>query len=89
MAKQWTYHKWHKYESEEHGIISFITQLYQIGVYGIINNNSSLQGNFKPQQIIKMEKRLNKDLKKGVITNLTFGKPITVIEEDGLYKQIT
>lgn len=87
--KKWKYHTSHSFK---HGNTeySFITQLYQIGVYGIMNGRSDMQGNFTPNQIVSMEKRLRKDEEKGVISDLKFGNPITVTaqEDSGLYIEI-
>ncbi len=62
-----------------------ITQLYQIGVYAIVNNNPKYQFSFNPKDIVKLEKRLQKDYDNGKIKDLIFGVPITVTTEDGLY----
>lgn len=82
-----TYHTNHSFEKEgkKH---SFVTQLYKIGVYGILNNDSSMQANFKPTEIFYMEKQLIKDEKDGKIKNLQFGRSITVDNSSGFWEEI-
>ena len=47
--KKWNYHKSHSFVfGKEKTKISFLTQLYRIGVYGIMNNDAASQGNFTP-----------------------------------------
>jgi hypothetical protein len=90
MAKQksFKYHTSHSFVDDKGNTISFATQLYQIGVYGIINNNPTMQGTFKPKDIVKIEKQLNKQKENGQITELTFGREIEVAEVDGFWKVI-
>jgi hypothetical protein len=90
MAKQKTitYHKSHSFVDNNGNTISFATQLYQIGVYVIINNNPTMQGNFNPKQIVKIEKELNRQKENGEITELNFGTPITVAEVDGFWEEV-
>jgi hypothetical protein len=95
MSKPITYHKTHSYkfideESNQEMTINFITQLYQIGVYFIINNDPLQQGGIKPNEFKRIEKSLKKQEENGEITDLVFGSPITVIEDDdGLWKEVT
>ena len=65
-----TYHGHHSYVTDEGQKISFSSQLYQIGVYGIINNDPAQQGNFTPMQLKAAEKKLAKALDKGDIESL-------------------
>lgn len=90
MAKQKTisYHVSHSFVDNKGNTISFATQLYSIGVYGIVNNNSAMQGNFTPQQIVKVEKHLNKQKENGEITDLKFGRQIEVAKVDGLWQEV-
>lgn len=84
-----TYHRSHSFivvETEER--ISMITQLYNIGVYAIINNDPSLQFNLQPGNIVKIEKDLNKQLKAGIIKDLKFGVEITVTDETGFWEEV-
>ena len=67
---------------------SLITQLYEIGVYGIWNNNSRLQGGYEPNQLQSLKKKLIKAQKDGKITNLEFGRDITIEVIDGFNKEI-
>lgn len=61
---------------------SFMTQLYQIGVYFIMNNDPSAQAGLSPSQMQKMCKQLKKELDNGIITDLVFGREITVSENE-------
>jgi hypothetical protein len=82
-----TYHKSHSFVDNEGNKHTFITQLYQVGVYGILDGDPSMQGNFTPQQIKKMEKDLEKAQKEGKIKSFELGVPITV-ETSGLLKEV-
>ena len=87
--KTFTYHKSHSFVDVGTGQkITFATQLYQIGVYGIMNNNSSMQGNYEPKDIVKAEKNFVKLQEQGIIKDLVFGTPITVAQIDGLWKEV-
>jgi len=87
-TKKWTYHITHSYEDVESGLkVSSLTQLYQTGVYMIVNNDAAAQFNFKPSQMVNLERKLIKAQDSEFIKNLIFGRKITVIEnEDGLYE---
>lgn len=87
MAK-WTYHTSHSYTTNKGEKVSFVTQLYQVGVYVIVNNDPSMQGNFSPSDIVKVEKKLLIRQKKGEITDLVFGREITVTNDSGPYKEV-
>lgn len=65
------------------------TQFYEVGIYGIWNNDSSLQQAYTPQNLVTIKKRLIKAQEKGKITDLEFGRDITLSDESGLWKQIT
>ena len=55
--KKYKYHTSLSFVDVESGeTFSFLTQLYQIGVYLIINNNPALQYNLAPSSIMKQEK---------------------------------
>lgn len=86
--KKWKYHVSHSYKikgKETKGI----TQLYQIGVYLIVNNNPQRQFNFTPNQMVTTERRLKKAFKEGEITDLEFGREITVIKnESGFFEEL-
>lgn len=90
MAKKWTYHVSHEYiEASTGKKFSFISQMYLIGIYGIINNDPAMQGTFTPQKIRRMEKMLKKTEKDGDISDLTFGKEITVtLNNEGYYEEV-
>lgn len=87
--KQWTYHVTHSFKDSEGKQITGATQLYKTGVYLIVDNNSSLQFNVTPNDLEKQEKAWKKSLAKGFITDLEYGREITVIEdENGFFKEI-
>lgn len=66
---------------------SAATQLYQIGVYIIENNDSARQGSLTPAQAVKYMKQFKPDnLVDGVTAE--FGREITVQEVDGFWKEI-
>lgn len=88
MSKKITYHKSHKwvdYRDVEH---TFVTQLYQIGVYCILDGNPALQGNFTPSQIVRIEAKLQKKLDNKKIKSFELGIPITVHIKNGLWEEV-
>ena len=87
MAKV-TYHKSHKVVTNEGAEHTFVTQLYQTGVYGILNNDPSMQGNYTPAQIRKMEKSIQKDVDEGKLKSVELGVPITVTEKSGFWEEV-
>lgn len=91
MAKknQWTYHTSHSFTDEQGQKMSAQTQLYQVGVYMIVNGDPALQFNIEPKAIVKMEKSLTKDAAAGKITDLTWGPEITVSDETGFFEEVT
>lgn len=82
-----TYHKSHTFV-ENSTKIECITQLYGIGVYLIVNNNPAEQYTMQPKDIVRLEEHLKEAEKKGNITNLEFGMPITVTKESGLWEEV-
>lgn len=87
--KIYKYHTSHSYKDVATGLTSQLTtQLYQIGVYGIINNNPSLQFSTSPSKLMSTETKLKKAESKGEITDLKFGRLIEVQEVDGLWKEV-
>ena len=85
---KYTYHKAHKYTTLDNEEVRFISQLYEIGIYAIINDDSSLQFGLGIKDVVRMEKKLNKSFKEGKIKDLEFYSPITVTDKDGLLKEI-
>ena len=64
----------------------FATQLYQLGIYGIWNGNSGMQGNYSPNQMQKLFKKIKKDFADGKITDLLLGRDISITtDEKGFY----
>lgn len=87
--KKIKYHRSHVYVDNKGEKVTFITQLYQVGVYAIINNDPALQFNFNPSDIVNIEKKLKKALKNKEIKSLKFGFPITVTtDESGFWKEV-
>ena len=83
-----TYHKSHKFvdlDGKEH---NFITQLYQIGVYGILDNNPAAQGGFSPRGVKRMARDLKKALKDKLIKSYELGMSITVTDETGFWEDV-
>jgi len=83
--KTWTYHTSHSFMHLQDGITyHFTTQLYFVGVYGILTGNPGQydQGSYEPKDLVSLERKLIKMQKKGEITNLTFGREITVKETE-------
>jgi hypothetical protein len=91
-AKKWKYHTSLSFvvPTKEHGDVkqSLVTQLYQVGVYGIWNNNSSEQGSYTPAQLQLMVKKLKKAEESGEIKELVLGREITVTDETGLFTEV-
>lgn len=86
--KKYTYHKSHSYKTKEGVEVNFLTQLYSIGIYAIVNNDAQMQLNLTPSQLVNIEKKLKKQEEKGNITNLKFGTSITVINNNDDYKEL-
>lgn len=82
------YHKSHSFVDLDGKVNTFNTQLYTIGVYGILNNDSSLQGNFTPQQIKKLEKELKTSKDNNMILSYELKNPITVSDETGFWVEV-
>ena len=83
--KQWKYHKSHSFvfKNKKYNVL---TQLYRIGVYLIMNGDSSMQFTMTPAQMVTMERRMKKD---DDVSSLEFGVPITVTTDDaGMYVEI-
>lgn len=86
---RWTYHVSHSYRNKDGKTVDFITQLYQIGVYCIINGDPKLQFGSTPKDIKSTEMKLLKLETKGEITELRFGRKITVIKNDnGFFEEV-
>ena len=86
MAKKWKYHKSHSFVVVEgNHKVSMISQLYQVGVYAIVNSDPALQSNNSPNMMVTRERKLKKAESEGIIKDLEFGMPITVIEENSMY----
>lgn len=84
---KYTYHTSHSYIENDISI-SAITQLYEIGVYMIVNGDPALQFNLTPNKIVRFEKKLIKAEKEGKIKDLKFGRAITVTDESGFWEEV-
>ena len=84
--KTWKYHRSHSFKDENGIKHHFITQLYKLGVYGILDGRSEMQGNWTPGQLVSLEKKQKEAEEKGNISELEFGTSISVTtDKDGLY----
>lgn len=72
-------------EYSDSSTFQYVTQLYQIGVYIIMNNDSQLQFNFTPKDMEKFVKNMLKDDK---IKSVDKGRIVNVQEVDGLFKEV-
>jgi hypothetical protein len=91
-SKKWKYHTHFSFTSTDTKVgikHTFQTQLYQVGVYGIWDNRSEYQGNYTPNQIVSIEKKIRQHELKGKLKDLEFGREITVTtDENGLYVEV-
>lgn len=83
-----TYNICHSFKDKNGRQQTMVSQLYQTGIYVIYNNDSSLQGSSTPQKIRKLQEKLRKDERAGLITDLIFGSEITVSNDSGLWKEV-
>lgn len=81
------YHVTAKWKEKER-THSHVTQLYSIGVYCIVDNDPAMQFSLTPSKMVSLEKKLRKGVEKGEISDLEFGREITVKEIDGFWKEI-
>jgi len=85
---KWKYHLTHSFKDEdkEHTCAS---NLYQTDIYMIIDDNPSMQYSMTPSQMMRMESDLKRLAKKGEISDLKFGRELTVIKnENGMYEEL-
>lgn len=85
---KWTYHMTHSFKDKDGKQVEFVSQLYQVGVYAIINNDPAMQLNITPSAIVKIEQKLLRQQKNGEITDLVFGSKITVSDVTGLFEEV-
>lgn len=91
MAKRktWSYHVAFSYVSKDGKKVSVVTQLYEIGVYGIINGDAGQQFTCTPKHMKVLERNLSKFEARGEIKELTWGRLITVCKnKEGMYEEI-
>lgn len=58
------------------------TNLFQIGIYIIFDNNPKYQGTTTPQLMQKFIKDLQRDLQSNIIKDLVLGREISVTKDD-------
>lgn len=87
MSKYVTYHRSYKYIKNDKSVV-LLTQLYKIGVYCIVNDDPNMQFGCKPAHLVNLEKKFKLAEKKGEITNLEFGIPITVTDKSGFWEEV-
>jgi len=83
--KKWSYHTSFDVEFKDGTKLSMQSQLYQVGVYCILNNDSRTQGGCTPSSMVIRERKLKKDPN---VIKLEFGTLITVATVDGLFKKL-
>lgn len=83
-----TYNTYHSFKDKDGKKRTMTSQLYQVGIYVIFDNDSTLQGSLTPQKIRKFQNKLRKDEKAGLISELCFGPEITVSDDSGFWKEI-
>ena len=86
--KTWTYHKSHIAIINNDIKIKFGTQLYDIGVYAIINDDTDAQMSLTPKEMVKFEKQLKEQLDNHQIDSIEWGSEITVEETDAGYVEV-
>lgn len=86
--KIWKYHTQHSYTTKNGQEFNFNSQLYMVGIYGIINNDPAMQVSFTPTQMVSLEKRLKKAFEKNEILNLQFSNLISVTKDKFGYVKI-
>lgn len=83
-----TYNITHSFKDKNGQQQTMTSQPYQTGIYVIFNNDASLQGSSTPLKIKKLQNKLRRDERTGLITDLTFGPEITVSNDSGLWKEV-
>lgn len=83
--KIWTYSPFHSFKYK--GVKStMMSQLYEIGIYIIYDDDSDLQSGLNnPTPIVNIEKKLRKACDNKEITDLYFSTPIRVTTDDDGY----
>jgi len=88
MPKKYKIHK--SISFIENGVkTTHVIQVYKVGIYCIVNNDPGMQFSLHPSALVKIEKKLNKKVSEGTITDLQLGSEITVAEVDGFWEEIS
>ena len=74
--------------SDKDGNHSYTSQLYKVGIYCMFDSDPSAQFNLTPRQMVKLKKELSKQSEEGKISDLKFGREITVSEVDGFWTEV-
>ena len=87
MAKNVTYKKAGSWKDK--GVeITMLTQLYQVGIYCIIEGGGErAQFNFTPKEIVKLQKKIDTLSETGKITDLEWSGELTV-NPTGLLQEV-
>jgi hypothetical protein len=86
-VKIYTYHTSHSFVEKDKKM-DMLTQLYKVGVYAIVNSDPALQLNLTPKDMVSIERRLNKGVILNEISDLKFGRAISVYEnEEGFWTE--
>lgn len=89
MDKIYTYHKTIKVINNDDTTETLTTQLYNIGVYCIVNNDPRLQFTSSPPKLVKQEKELKKKVESKQIKSFELISPITVTKDDTGWIEVT
>ena len=67
---------------------SYVSQLYQTGIYIIFNNDPAAQGCMSPSGMVRLVKKLKKSEEENKISNLIFSDTISVSDEAGFWEKV-
>ena len=86
--QKWIYHKSAIITLLNGNKESYVTELYQTGIYVILNDSPASQFSTTPKELEKLCKSIKKDLNEKKILNVEWGPEITVERLDSLYKEV-
>lgn len=84
-----TFARYHSFKDKEGVTHTMATQLYQVGVYAIVDSNPAMQLSLTPKQVVNIQNKLRRDEKSGIITDLIFGGEMTVTDQNGYWEDET
>lgn len=82
--KEYVFHTQVRFKSPS-GDFQITMQVYQVGVYAIINNDPGQQITLHPDACAKAERKIKRDFDNGKISDLTMTNKVTVREVNGLW----